>query len=314
MAIVVTMCKLFAAMLIGYFLNKADILDERTSKHLSAMIVSIIMPLLIISSVAGIQGDSGEVLKLFLAGVVCYGMFPVIAFLVVRLFRIPVNLRGTYMCMVIFSNNAFMGYPVVSALFGNSAIFYATIFNMMFNIMLFSLGIYLIRKDAGIDGEKEEAPVIPKKRIYAIRQVLNNGVIASIIALVVYFSGVKLPGVISEPCGFIGNVCMPLSMMVIGSSIANYSLKEIFSEKKVYLITFVRLVLMPVLVYFAMHLFTDNMELIKIATITIGMPIASVVAMASAPYKNQGKAAAIAVVFTTLCSLITTPVMCLILE
>lgn len=313
MAVAVTMCKLLAALLLGYMLNKQDILDEHTGKRMSGMIVSIINPLLIISSVAGIEGDRGEILKLFFAGVVCYAAYPVIAWIVVKLFRIPINLRGTYMCMVIFSNNAFTGYPVVSALFGNGGIFYAAIFNMMFNLMIFSLGMYLIRKDAATDGVAEKTPVIPRKRIYAVRQVLNNGVIASIIALIVYFSGIRLPAVITETCSFIGNICMPLSMIVLGSTIANYSLKGIFKEKKAYLITAVRLILMPFFVYLVVRLFTDNTELIKIATITAGMPIATMVSMIANPYKEQGRVAAVAVVLTTLCSMITIPVMCILL-
>lgn len=313
MAIAVTMCKLFAALLLGYFLYKIGMLDEHTSKRLSAIIMNAVLPFLIISSVAGIDGDGGEVLVLFLAGVVCYCLFPLVGFGIVRLFGIPAGMRGTYMCMVIFSNNAFMGYPVVSALFGESAIFYTTIFHMLFNLMVFSLGMILIRKDAGADGYLEEAPIRPKERIRVIRQVLNNGVIASVLALIIYFCKIPLPEMVSETCSFIGNICMPLSMIVIGGSIAGYPLKELFSEKKVYLVTVVRLILMPLLVYFALGLFLDNRELVKIATITVGMPIASVVAMASTPYPEQGKAASIAVVFSTLCSLVTIPVMCILL-
>lgn len=313
MAIAVTMCKLFAALLLGYVLNKLGMLDEHTSKRLSAIIMNAVLPFLIISSVAGIDGGGSEVLLLFLAGVVCYLIFPLIGWLVARLIRVPEGLRGTYMCMVMFSNNAFMGYPVVSALFGSSAIFYTTIFHMMFNLMVFSLGMILIRKDAGVDGYMEEAPLRPKERIRVIRQVLNNGVIASVLALVIYFCHIPLPEMITETCSFIGNICMPLSMMVIGSSIAGYPLKDIFSEKRVYLVTVVRLALMPLLVYFIMKLFTDNGELIKVATITTGMPIASIVAMASTPYPEQGKASAIAVVFTTICSLVTIPIMCVLL-
>ena len=146
-----------------------------------------------------------------------------------------------------------------------------------------------------------------------VRQILNNGVIASAAALVIYFCHIPLPEMVTETCSFIGNICMPLSMMVIGSSIAGYPLRDIFSEKKVYLITVVRLVLMPLLVYFLTGLFTDDVNLIKVATITTGMPIASIVAMASTPYPKQGKEAAIAVVFSTLCSLVTIPVMCVLL-
>ncbi len=313
MTIAVTMCKLFVALLVGYLLNKQGILDENTSKRLSTMVVNVILPFMIINSVTGIDGSSGEVWRLFVAGVVCYAVFPVIAWLVVRLFRISVNLRGTYMCMIMFSNNAFMGYPVVSALFGNSAIFYATIFNMLFNFVAFSLGIYLIRKDAEMGGYMEEAPIRPRDRVRVIRQVLNNGVIASVAALIIYFAGIQLPMVVTETCSFIGNICMPLSMIIIGSSIANYPLRDLFSEKKIYLVTIVRLIIMPLLTYYALRLFISDEQILKIATITIGMPVAAVVAMISTPYKKQGKEAAIGVVFTTLCSLITVPIMCVLL-
>lgn len=313
MAIAVTMCKLFAALILGYVLNKLGMLDEHTSKRLSAIIMNAVLPFLIISSVAGIDGSGGEVLLLFLAGVVCYAVFPLIGWLIVRLIGVKEGLRGTYMCMVMFSNNAFMGYPVVSALFGSSAIFYTTIFHMLFNLMVFSLGMMLIRKDAGVDGYLEEAPLRPRERVRVVRQVVNNGVIASVLALVIYFCHIPLPEMVTETCSFIGNICMPLSMMVIGGSIAGYPLKDIFSEKRVYFITAVRLILMPVLVYLVMRLFTDNGELIKVATITTGMPIASIVAMASTPYPEQGKSSAIAVVFSTLCSLVTIPVMCVLL-
>ncbi len=313
MAIAVTMCKLFAALLLGYVLNKLGMLDDHTGKRLSAIIVNAVLPFLIISSVAGIESGGNEVLLLFLAGVVCYLVFPLIGWALVRLMRVQEGLRGTYMCMAMFSNNAFMGYPVVAALFGSSAIFYTTIFHMLFNLMVFSLGMVLIRKDADVDGRLKEAPIRPKERIRLVRQILNNGVIASAAALVIYFCHIPLPEMVTETCSFIGNICMPLSMMVIGSSIAGYPLRDIFSEKKVYLITVVRLVLMPLLVYFLTGLFTDDVNLIKVATITTGMPIASIVAMASTPYPKQGKEAAIAVVFSTLCSLVTIPVMCVLL-
>lgn len=313
MAIAVTMCKLFVTLALGFFLTKKGMLDDRTGKRLSALIVNAILPFLIISSVAGIDGDRGEVLTLFLTGVLFYLIFPLIGWIVVRLLRIPVNLRGTYMCMIIFSNNSFMGFPVVSALFGSSAIFYSNIFHMAFNLMFFSVGMLLLRKDAEADGYTEGEPLRPKDRMQVIRQVVNNGVIASVLALIIYFARIPLPAVVTETCSFIGNTCMPLSMLVIGSSIAGFPIREIFSKGRVYLISAVRLILMPLLVYFAIQLFTDNPMIVKIVTITIGMPVASLVAMGSTPFPEQGKEAAIAVVFSTLCSLLTIPVMCVLL-
>lgn len=313
MAMGITMCKLFVALLLGYILNKQGMLDDRTSKQMSAIIMNAVLPFMIISSVAGIEGNGSQVIRLFVAGAICYCIFPVIGFLVVRILRISPNLRGTYTCMAIFANNAFMGYPVVSALFGNSAIFYTTIFHMLFNIMVFSLGMILIRKDAGDNNKKAKGELSKKERLQGIRQILNNGVLASLLALVIYFCKIPLPEVVTETCSFIGNICMPLSMMVIGSSIAGYPLKEIFSKKKIYFVTVVRLAIMPAITYFITGLIVEESLLVKIATITVGMPVAAVVAMAATPYKEQGKEAAIGVVFSTICSLITIPIMCTIL-
>lgn len=313
MVIAVTMCKLLIALLLGYYLNKRGILDTGTSKRLSTLIVNYVLPFLIISSVAGIEGDQGEVLVLFFAGLLCYCLFPLIGWVLVRLIRVPVTLRGTYMCMLIFSNNSFMGYPVVSALFGNQAIFYTTIFHMAYNLMFFSLGMILIRRDAKADNYGADRPLRPKEKLSVVRQVANNGVIASILALIIYFCRIPLPEVVTETCSFIGNICMPLSMLVIGSSIAGYPVRELFTEKRVYFVTAFRLILLPLVTYFGVGLLIPNHEIVKIATITVGMPIGSLVAMGAAPFQEQGKAASIAVVFSTLCSMITIPVMCVLL-
>ncbi len=349
MTIAVTMCKLFVTLALGYVLTKKGMLDEHTGKKLSALIVNVCMPLLVISSVAGVEGERGEVLALFLTGVLFYCLLPLLGLGIARLIRVPANLRGTYMCMVMFANCSFMGFPVISALLGESSIFYSNIFHMGFYLSFFSLGLFLLRRDAGKSGasnagvraakgsgagealpsEKTDPSgngageaLLPEKtdpsgsagsRRQAVRQILNNGVIASVLAVVIYFAGIPLPAVVTETAGFLGNVSMPLSMLVIGSSIAGYSFREILSRRKVFLITPVRLVLLPVLAYFAIQLFTDNEMFVKIVTITLGMPVASLVAMGSAPYKEQGEEASIGVVFTTLCSLVTIPVMILLL-
>ena len=129
MTIVTTMCKLLIAMLIGFYLFKKNILTKEVNAKLSSMIVQITCPCIILNSLSTVShDDTGMVLKLFLAGVVMYVIFPIMAWIITKIMRVPAHLRGTYMCMLIFSNNSFMGYPVVQALYGDSAIFYITIF------------------------------------------------------------------------------------------------------------------------------------------------------------------------------------------
>lgn len=308
MTIVTTMCKLLIAMVIGFYLFRKGVLNREVNAKLSAMIVQITCPCIILNSISTVSHDDPQmVLKLFLAGVVMYAIYPLLARLLTKIMRVPAYLRGTYMCMFIFSNNIFMGYPVVQALFGDSAIFYITIFNMPFNIMFFTLALHYFRKDAAIEANDLE------KGKLDLRSAVNNGIIASVAALVIYFANLSLPDIFYECVGFVGNITTPLSMIIIGSSMAAASFKDIKTEKGIWPMLPIRLGVMPLLVWAFMHLWTSDPTIISICTIGAGMPVASLVAMGSAPYPRQNKAASIGVVVSTLCSLVTIPIMAVLL-
>ncbi len=308
MTIITTMCKLLAAMVIGFYLYRKGVLNQQVNAKISAMIVQITCPCIILNIISTVSHENPEiVLKLFLAGVVMYIIYLVLAGIFTRLMRVPANLRGTYMCMFIFSNNIFMGYPVVQALFGDSAIFYITIFNMPFNILFYTLGLHYFRKDAAI-GANDTG-----KGGMSLRSVINNGVIASAAALVIYFANLSLPDLFFECVGFIGHITTPLSMIIIGSSMAAASLKENNTEKGIWPMLPIRQGQMPLQVRAIMQLWTNDPTIISICTIGAGMPVASLVAMGSAPYPRQNKAASIGVVVSTLCSLVTIPIMAVLL-
>ncbi|MCD8230575.1 MAG: AEC family transporter [Clostridiales bacterium] len=308
MIIASTMCKLLVAMLIGFYLFRKGILNTEVNAKLSAMIVQITCPCIILNSISTVSHDDPQmILKLFLAGVVMYMIFPILARILTKIMRVPAYLRGTYMCMFIFSNNSFIGYPVVQALFGDSAIFYITIFNMPFNILFFTLAMHYFQKDAAIEAHNTE------KHKPQLRSLINNGIIASVAALVIYFANIPMPDIFYTCVGFIGNITTPLSMIIIGSSMAAASFKEIRTEKGIWPMLPIRLGLMPLIVWAFMHLWTSDPTIISICTIGAGMPVAALVAMGSAPYPRQNKTASIGVVISTLCSLITIPIMAALL-
>ncbi|MCD8217482.1 MAG: AEC family transporter [Clostridiales bacterium] len=308
MVIATTMCKLLIAMLIGFYLFRKGILNREVNAKLSSLIVQITCPCIILNSISSVSHDNPQmVLKLFLAGIVIYAVFVVLARVFTKIMRVPAHLRGTYMCMFIFSNNTFMGYPVVQALFGDSAIFYITIFNMPFNILFFTLALHYFQKDAAIESDNlEKLKTDP-------RSLINNGIIASVAALIIYFVNIPMPDIFYECVGFIGNITTPLSMIIIGSSMAAASLKEIKTEKGIWPMLPIRLGVLPLIVWAFMHLWTSDPTIISICTIGAGMPVASLVAMGSAPYPRQNKAASIGVVVSTLCSLVTIPIMAALL-
>lgn len=97
-------------MLIGFYLFKKDILTKEVNAKLSSLIVQITCPCIILNSLSTVSHeDTGMILKLFLAGVVMYVIFPILSWIITKIMRVPAHLRGTYMCMLIFSNNIIYG-------------------------------------------------------------------------------------------------------------------------------------------------------------------------------------------------------------
>lgn len=296
------MCKLFFAIGLGYYLNKKGILTEDVNQHLSSFIIKIATPCLIISSVTSVSSiDQSFVIQLVIIGVAIYCMLPVIAYLLTTVFPCFQNKKNTYTCMFMFSNCGFMALPIVQSIFGNDAIFYNTILHLPYNILFFTLGSYLLSKD----GETTFA--------FKPQQLLSAGVVSSLIAIILFFTHIQLPECISGSLSFVGSVVTPLSMLSIGVSIACYPIKEVITNKTLYIMSVLRLILIPIITYFLMHLFVNDPMIVQMTTITLGMPVGSMVAMGASEYHGDVKTASFGVALSTLLSLITIPVLLLLL-
>lgn len=292
------MIELFLILLLGYGIAKLGIIDSVTNRKLSSVVVNVAMPALVFASAAQNvdQGDIKEVMTYLGFGFLFYGIMVLLAWLLTRCMRTPKNQRGTYQFMLIFSNCTFMGYPVLEALFGSRAIFLGAIFNLPFNLLAFSYGIFLISKDG-----EGTATFQPKK-------LLNPGIIASVLAILIIAVHISLPQVVTNTFTKVGNLTTPLSMLVLGASLAEVPIQEIWKEVRVYPMTVFRLLLLPFLTFLLMRLVSDNLTLVGIATMTAAMPVASMTVMLSNQYKGNTKLAAIGIFISTLLSVVTIPV------
>ncbi|MCI7723950.1 MAG: AEC family transporter, partial [Erysipelotrichaceae bacterium] len=136
---------------------------------------------------------------------------------------------------------------------------------------------------------------------------------SSLIAIILFFTHIQLPECISGSLSFIGSVVTPLSMISIGVSIACYPIKEVITNKTLYFMSALRLVLIPVITYFMMHLFVNDPMIVQMVTITLGMPVGSMVAMGASEYHGDVKTASFGVALSTLLSLMTIPILLLLL-
>ena len=295
--ILMQMVQLFLMIGLGYFLFKVKILDVELNKRLTTLLLAVTTPALIISSVLSTTEylPFTDILFVFLVGILVYIVLPILGWILVKIMRIPLPQQGLYIFMTVFSNIGFMGFPVMKAIFGNDAVFYTALFNMLFNLLVFSVGTGIMGYGTG------------RKMDFNPKDLLSPGVIASLVALVIYMAKIQFPNVISSTITMIGDITTPVAMLIIGSTLANIPLKEVFSELRIYPYTFIKQVIIPALAYPVLRLFIQDPLILGVTLIMISMPVANSAVLFATEYDGDVSLAAKAVFMTTLLSIVTIP-------
>ena len=317
MVIAKCMIKLFIVLVLGFVLYKFDIIDAGTSKKLSSLVVKVTAPLWIISTALSASTENRlGVLILFGAGILMYIGFIIFAKLVTWLLRINPKDRPLYECMMVFSNNSFMGFPVLQSVLGDSAVFYSSMLHFSFNIFIYTYAVWCFEKAARTeDGAAPKEHKSKKQRAAElVKALVTPGFILILLALIIFVAGIRDDGIIYESCYMIGNVTSVLSMLVLGATFAQYPVKESLSDLRSYGFAVIRLLVIPAATLLVCRLLHVNDFYTSIATITNGMPVASMVVMMANEHNADTKIVTRNIVVTTALSLITIPVVVALLQ
>ncbi|MBP5198700.1 MAG: AEC family transporter [Lachnospiraceae bacterium] len=297
---------LFIIMGVGYLLNKTHILGRHIDGYLTKFIIHCTMPAMVLASVLGKEGgaDKTKVLEFLLISVVMYLLLPLLAAAIIHILPFKSN-KGLYQFMIIFGNVGFMGFPLINALFGETAILYAGVFNMIFNFMAYSYGIIIVAND-----NKESNKDVK----LSAKLILSPGILAAVLALVIYFAGLKFPDVINSPVSMIGNITSPLAMLIIGSTLANMDLKDVFTDLKVYSFCILRGLVLPAIYMGLIMLFIKDEYLAEFTFIMALMPVANTSVLYAKEYNSDESLAAKCVFISTVLSIITIPLWAFIFQ
>lgn len=297
MVVFQTMLKLFLLLVLGFVLFKCHIFDEYTNKKISALIVNVASPMLIISSIAGVEGSNKSIVFLMIgAGILMYIGFIILGKIINRIFLFPKKDWPVYECMVVFANTGFMGYPVLLDVFGQEAVFYASLIHMAFNFFVYTYAIMCLTK--GDDSEFK----------LNFKQLLTPGIILIFVGIFIYLFDIQLPSVLMDTINSVGSLTAPLSMMMIGSSLAVYPIKDSFTDWRSYVFAFVRLMIVPFVTMLICRLIHIDPYYANITIITNAMPVGSMVLMLATQYNANVKIITRNIVVSTLLSVITIPI------
>ena len=294
--IITQMLMIFGIVLVGLFAAKRNLWAGDLDRKLSIFIMNISMPALILASVMGkdLAFENSELISLAVVAVVNYIVLIGLAYLIPHLFKVNKARLGISRFMLAFGNVSFIGYPVCDAVFGSKAVFCASVLNIPFNLLVFTIGVSFI------NGGKAKSAFSP-------RLILSPCVVASLIAVVIAVARIQMPTPVGEWFHLLGDLTTPCARLIIGSSLSHIPVRDMLGNRFVYSMTLLRLFILPLAVGGVLALMGINPFVSDVAVVLSAMPVATNGIMLCLQYGKDERVMTHGLFFTTLLSVISIP-------
>lgn len=301
---------LFIIVSCGFVARKLRWTDDKFDAGLTKLIMNISCPALILDSVLGNTNlpDAPFILNILLISIVAYAGILILAWVAPKIYRAPRESLGAHQFTIAFGNTGFIGFAVIGAIIGSNAVLYASMYNIVFNLVIFSFGAYFVQASGSVKLTARE------RLTTMVSQLRSPAMIACFIALVLALLGVTdLDGVIGRTCDMLGAMTPPASMLVIGSTLAKYNFGEMFGNWRIYPTALLRLLGVPALFYLIGSFFTTDTYMLGILALENGMPAAALGTMFCLTYGGDLKTMSQGMFVTTILSVVTIPLVTLAL-
>lgn len=286
-----TIVQLTLMVILGYAVVKTKLLKTEESYPLSVIGLYIISPAMLITAFqVEYSKDILDGLYLaFIMAIVLNGLLILLGWIFKNLFKLDNIEHATS----VYSNSGNLIIPIVASLFGSEWVIYSTAFLVVQNLLCWSHLRLLICGKGNVPFKK---------------MILNVNIIAIVIGMTLFLLQIKLPPTIAGTLSTLGHMIGPLAMLVAGMLIATIPLKAIIIDKRIYLVSFLRLILIPLILLVIIKLcgfstWVENSEIIAmISFLATTSPSAATATQMAVVYKqNAKKASAIYGVTTFLC-------------
>lgn len=264
-----TIACLTTLLALGFLCGKTKLLNETATKNLSTMIVHIGQPFLIINSIISQEYTPErlrEGLGVFGLGLVLHAAMAALAFFLAKPIK-PLDERKLSEYTMFFSNCGFMGFPVISSLYGEEGLFYGAFYLMSFHLFVWTLGLVILARG------RDDIKITPRKIL------LNYGTVPCVIGFLIFATRLPLPDFVYSVSDYLAGLCTPIAMLIAGANIARRSFAKMFKNGKLYYTAAVKLLLMPILTATVLFFIGLPDELVVFATVMAAMPSASIVTM-----------------------------------
>ncbi len=286
-------------MVIGYLLARSGKLDRGAIKALSSLTLNVFLTGSILNSTLGanVELSWSELGTSFLVVWVMQLLGYLIAWLVTLPMPVDKEHKPLFELLMSMGNSMFVALPIVDALFPESrAVFYVSLSCLPFNVLLFTYGVWRIqsgRKDSHV----------------RLRDIFSIPLLAALLALALFLLKPPIPAAVRGLISTLAGGTTPLSMLVIGASLGSVSLLDAFKNGKLYVASFVRLLLIPVLTWLVLRLLTDDPVLLMTSTIVAASPGAVIITVMANQYDRDSVYTAEGTLQSTALSMLTIPLL-----
>lgn len=246
---------MFIIIFVGAVCYKVGMIDKNGNKVLSAIVLNVVNAALIFNSYQK-EFDKSLAMGLLYTVILCAVSYiiaiPVSYAIIGRKNNDDFNIERV---STIYSNCGFMGIPLISAVLGDAGVFFASVYVTVFNIMLWTNGLMIMTG-------KTEIKAMAKS-------LVTPCLIAVVVGLLCFFANIRVPQNVYNAIGFIADMNTPLAMLVAGVTIAQTNLLKAFTNLRIYFISLVKLILIPMLVVLSFYLFKNVVEYNIIMTVII---------------------------------------------
>ena len=295
--------ELFIMIFMGFAIVKAGIVKDEESKVLSKIVLYLVIPCVIVNA---FQVDyTAQTVKGLMIAFVASVILQIILLIIVAVMGKVLSLNEVEVASVYYSNSGNLIVPIVTFILGKEWVLYGCVFMSVQLVFLWTHCKKIISRERSYDWKKI---------------VLNINMISIAVGVVLFFTRIRLPEVIDNTIGAVGNMIGPASMIVTGMLFAGMNLKQIFANKRVYFVSFLRMLVVPLIALVLIKgsrladLSADAPKIMLIVFLAVITPSASTVTRMCQVYGNDSQYASAINVVTTLSAIITMPVMVLLFE
>ena len=295
--------QLFIMIFMGFIIVKAKLLKAEDSKILSVIVLYLIIPCVIINAFqVNYTKDTVQGLLITLAASV---LTQIILLIVISVSGKFLHLNEVEIASIYYSNSGNLIVPIVTFILGKEWVLYGCVFMSVQLVFIWTHCKKIISRESSYDWRKI---------------VLNINMISIAIGIILFLTRIHLPAIINNTLSAVGGMIGPASMIVTGMLFAGMDFKQIFANKRVYFVSFLRLIIVPVIALFLikcsqLSTFSSNgNKLMLIVFLAIITPSASTVTQMCQVYGNDSQYASAINVVTTLLAIITMPLMVMLFQ